>query len=184
MTRSANAVARRQRDETSGVEAGRASSGDKDRRIGPRTRRTATMGAGSALRDEDATIPCPVCAEPFVASGRRRYCSDRCRCRAWRRRRPAPVPVAVPPAGPGRRAITVYECAACGTRALGEQRCDECGSFMGRVGIGGLCPHCDEPVAVSDLVAEVVVPTPVEPARRASTTPLRPATAPARRRQP
>ncbi|MGH7429761.1 MAG: hypothetical protein ACREJ4_15600 [Candidatus Methylomirabilaceae bacterium] len=53
--------------------------------------------------------------------------------------------------------MTVYKCPACGIRAVGDQRC-ECGSFMSRVGLGGRCPHCDEPVAVDDLLAEEVVP--------------------------
>jgi hypothetical protein len=40
-------------------------------------------------------------------------------------------------------------------RELGIQRCDDCGIFMARVGIGGLCPHCDEPLAVAELVGEI-----------------------------
>jgi hypothetical protein len=156
------AVARRQRDGGSGSGA---------RPLAPATLIDQSDPAHLPLRDEGATIPCPVCGEPFVASGRRKYCSDGCRCRAWRRRRPAPVPVVVPPAGLPRRAVTVYECATCGTRALGDQRCDDCGSFMGRVGIGGLCPACDEPVAVADLLDE------------ASTWPAAPAAARSARRQ-
>ena len=58
-----------------------------------------------------------------------------------------------------RRPITVYECDACGTRALGEQRCADCTTFMRTVGIGGSCPCCDEPVAVAELVGEEVVAT-------------------------
>jgi len=56
-----------------------------------------------------------------------------------------------------RRSSTVYECGDCGTRSLGEQRC-ECGRFMRRVGTGGHCPHCDEAVALSDLADEEVMP--------------------------
>jgi predicted amidophosphoribosyltransferase len=55
-----------------------------------------------------------------------------------------------------RRPITVYECDSCGGRALGEQRCEECGAFMRRVGIGGCCPECDAPLAVSELLGEEV----------------------------
>jgi hypothetical protein len=29
---------------------------------------------------------------------------------------------------------------------------------MRRVGLGGHCPHCDEPVAIADLLDEEVVP--------------------------
>jgi DNA polymerase II large subunit len=53
--------------------------------------------------------------------------------------------------------MTVYEC-DCGARAVGRQRCTECGTFMRRVGIGGACPHCDEPVAVVELVGPEVSP--------------------------
>lgn len=75
---------------------------------------------------------------------------------AYRRRKRASLPlVAIPEAQP-RRPVTVYECEACGTRAVGEQRCEGCGAFMRRVGYGGPCPHCDEPVAVSDLLGEGV----------------------------
>ena len=28
----------------------------------------------------------------------------------------------------------------------------DCSTWMSRVGIGGCCPHCDEPVAVAELV--------------------------------
>ena len=38
------------------------------------------------------------------------------------------------------------------TRYLGTQRCSECGVFCRRVGAGGLCPECGEPVAVADLL--------------------------------
>jgi hypothetical protein len=56
------------------------------------------------------------------------------------------------------RSITVYACDACGTRALGQQRCEDCGSFMRRIGVGGNCPSCDEPVAVSDLLDAELLP--------------------------
>ncbi len=64
---------------------------------------------------------------------------------------PAGTPVTVPATQP-RRPITVYECDNCGTRALGEQRCEDCATFMHRVGIGGHCPACDEPVAITELL--------------------------------
>ena len=107
-------------------------------------------------RDDDASIPCPVCGCAFVVTGRRRYCSDGCRRAAWARRHhgaAAPV-VVVAPAG-SRRPHTVYECDDCGGRALGQQRCEDCGVFMRRVGLGGSCPSCDEPVAAGELI-EVV----------------------------
>ncbi len=104
-------------------------------------------------RDDSATLPCPVCGELFEATGRRRYCSDRCRRAGWaRRRRPPVLPVALaPPSGP-RRPLTVYYCDSCDLRALGEQRCDECGSFMRRIGLGGNCPECFEAIGANELI--------------------------------
>ena len=115
------------------------------------------MSAGEPWRDDTATTICPLCQRRFVASGRSRYCSDTCRKTAWRRRHQPVLAAIVVPAGRPRRTITVYECATCGTRMLGQQRCEACGAFAGRVGIGGLCPHCDEPVAVTDLVDETLL---------------------------
>ena len=34
----------------------------------------------------------------------------------------------------------------------GTRRCEDCNLFMRWVGPGGSCPHCDEPVLVSDLL--------------------------------
>jgi len=50
------------------------------------------------------------------------------------------------------RAATVYVCPSCDARFLGEQRCPDCGLFCRRVGPGGPCPHCEEPVALVDLL--------------------------------
>lgn len=36
---------------------------------------------------------------------------------------------------------------------LDEQRCPDCSLFARRIGEGGNCPHCEEPVALSDLSA-------------------------------
>ncbi len=104
---------------------------------------------------DDTGVPCPACGQPFTPGRRRRWCSDACRQAAWRRRHPAsPAAAAQLPIthGPARER-TVYECPACQARYLGRQRCDDCGTFCRRVGPGGTCPHCDEPVAVSDLTA-------------------------------
>ncbi len=107
-------------------------------------------------RDDGATLPCPVCGSAFVATGRRRYCSDTCRRAAWARsHQPPPAPVVVSAPVGSRRAHTVYECDGCGQRALGEQRCEDCGTFMRRLGYGGRCPRCDEAVAANELI-EVV----------------------------
>jgi hypothetical protein len=104
-----------------------------------------------ASHNDGLTIGCPICGTPFAPSGRRRYCSDTCRQAAWRRRHPSSVP-ATPSTSP--RPSTVYACPVCDARYLGEQRCSDCNTFARRVGPGGLCPHCDEPVAVSDLLID------------------------------
>ena len=100
------------------------------------------------LRNDGVTTPCPVCAQPFVPVGRQRVCGAACRQALWRRRHPPPLAV-LPPRTPATQ--TVYECPACQTRYLGQQRCPHCGVFCRRVGPGGLCPHCDAPLAVVDL---------------------------------
>ncbi len=103
--------------------------------------------------NDPVTIQCPACATPFPANGKRRYCSDRCRVAAHRRRHQTTPAGTLPvPAKTNRRASTIYECANCATRALGEQRCEDCGTFMNRVGYGGLCPCCDEPITIDDII--------------------------------
>ena len=103
-------------------------------------------------RDDDGTMTCPVCRRGFTPTGQQVYCSTACRKTAFRRRhQQGGVAVTVPDARP-RREITVYECPDCGERLLGQQRCEECGTFTRRVGVGGRCPHCDQPVAISDLL--------------------------------
>lgn len=106
----------------------------------------------SPSRNDDVTMACPVCATPFVASGRRRYCRDACRVAAHRRRQAALEAHTVLPAGRRRKDTTVYECADCATRSVSEQRCADCGTFMSRVGIGGACPCCGEPLTVDELL--------------------------------
>ena len=105
------------------------------------------------LSNDPVTIPCPVCATPFEPIGKRRYCRDACRVAAHRRRhQPNPTdPVVLTPQRP-RRPHTIYECANCDHRALGQQRGDDCGTFMRSLGIGGLCPCCDEPITIDELL--------------------------------
>ena len=43
-------------------------------------------------------------------------------------------------------------CPSCDTRYLAQQRCDERNTWCRRLGPGGLCPCCDEPIAVADLL--------------------------------
>lgn len=101
---------------------------------------------------DTVTMNCPVCHHTFTPAGRQIYCRDACRAAAYRRRRDnGRAPVVVPKAQP-RRPITVYECDTCGTRTVGQQHCPDCRTFTRRIGIGGTCPHCDEPVAITELL--------------------------------
>jgi len=93
---------------------------------------------------------CAWCGAPFAPSGRRRYDTDACRQASYRARHAALSAFEEPVrARPG---ATVYECPECETRYLGpERRCPDCNLFCRRIGPGGLCPHCEEPVAHRDL---------------------------------
>lgn len=107
------------------------------------------------LRNDGVTIAraaCSVCGGAFHPTGRRRYCSDACRQAAWRARHSGPKEQPPPPSDVPRSRI-VYECPSCGSRYLGMQRCPDCQLFCRRVGMGGRCPHCEEPVAVTDLAS-------------------------------
>ena len=102
-------------------------------------------------RNEGITI-CQRCGRGFTPIGRQLWCSAACRVAAWRQRHAPKGPVApLPPPGQ-RRTVTVYVCEDCDTRALGEQLCSNCNRFMRAAGVGGLCPCCDEPIAVAELV--------------------------------
>jgi hypothetical protein len=104
-----------------------------------------------------ASRACPVC-QATPTSPRARYCSDACKQRAYRLRRPDTTPVdldALTTDLRSRQALvahTIYECPTCEARFLGEQRCPDCHVFCRRLGLGGLCPHCDEPVTLAELL--------------------------------
>jgi len=98
---------------------------------------------------------CGACGRNFPARGRKAYCSDGCRQRGFRlRQRPADE-LHLGFASRLPKTAIVYQCPECDARFLGQQRCDECGVFGRRLGPGGPCPHCDEMVAITDLLAEV-----------------------------
>lgn len=105
-------------------------------------RATASTAAATAL--------CAVCNSPFLPVGRQRYCRPSCRKTAYRRRSAATAPTIVP-AAVGRRERTVFQCPDCDSLQLGVQRCPDCQIFGRSLGLGGCCPHCDEPVTLNDL---------------------------------
>ncbi len=96
----------------------------------------------------------PVCGAGFRRTRRQRYCSPACRQAAWRARHAEPpVPTVATTTTRPRRDTTVYACAECEQRYLGQQWCPDCHRPCRRVDIGGLCPHCNEPVAIIDLLS-------------------------------
>lgn len=96
---------------------------------------------------------CAVCAGPLPAAGRtRRWCSNACRQAAFRARHSQPVSPPALPAKTARRPHTIYQCPDCETRLLGTQQCPDCGTFMTRIGLGGLSPCCDEPITFEELL--------------------------------
>ncbi len=102
---------------------------------------------------------CRACGRTFPAQGRKAYCDDACRQRGFRLRQRPPDEVRLGIATRLPKTAIVYQCPECDARCLGQQRCDDCGVFMRRLGPGGACPHCDEAVAVADLIAEVQAST-------------------------
>lgn len=104
-------------------------------------------------RDDGVTTACPACGQRFTPTGRQRFCSHACRQAAYRRRQPtsATPPLPTPPSRP-RRDITVYQCPDCEQRYHAQQWCEDCNRPCRRIGVGGTCPHCDEPITVDDLL--------------------------------
>jgi hypothetical protein len=90
---------------------------------------------------------CPACQSRALRP-RQTYCSSACRQLALRRRRavPPPAPIKLP------THFIVYQCPECEQRYIGQWRCPTCNLFCRRLGAGDACPHCGEPVAVSDLM--------------------------------
>jgi len=108
-----------------------------------------------AVRDDGVTIACAQCGKEVDASAAASTATNACKQRAFRARRGAPPLPARLKRAP--KEGTVYFCPDCGTRYLGIQRCEDCDRFCRRLGAGGLCPCCEEPVALKDLVEGVTI---------------------------
>lgn len=103
-------------------------------------------------RDASVTPGCLACGDPLPVGRARRWCSDACRQAGFRRRHQRGLsPEPSLPVARSSKAVTVYECPACEARLVGDQHCGDCGTFMRKVGPGGLCPHCDEPLSLEEL---------------------------------
>lgn len=107
---------------------------------------TSTTGPGQ----------CRQCGGQFHRIRRQTYCSPACRQAAWRTRHAAAQSAtAIPaPVARRRREVTVYACAECDQRYLGQQWCGDCNRPCTRIGIGGNCPSCEEPLAVDELLEQ------------------------------
>jgi hypothetical protein len=110
-------------------------------------------------RDDTGTATCPACGRRFAPTGRQIYCRSACRKSAYRRRHQHPIAAVTVPAAQPRSQVTVYECPDCEQRLLGAQRCPDCAIFARRIDFGGACPHCDEPVALTDLLDPQMIQT-------------------------
>jgi hypothetical protein len=108
------------------------------------------------IRNDNGTATCPVCQTAFTPIRRQTYCTPACRQAAWRARHPHPAPQPPTVAAPRttRRATTVYQCTECENRYLGQQGCHDCNKPCTRLDTGRLCPHCEEPVTISDLIGQ------------------------------
>ena len=98
-------------------------------------------------RYDTGTSTCEWCGTSFPLSGRRNFCSDAHKQASYRARSRSRSAKAILI----RTDATVYQCPSCDQRYLGIQRCPDCNLFCSRIGPGGLCPHCNEPVAHTDL---------------------------------
>jgi hypothetical protein len=103
-------------------------------------------------RNVCVTASCAACGAPLPQGRARLWCSDACRQSGWRRRHQPPQAPPELPAGRPRKAGTVYECPECETRLVGSQFCEDCRTFMRRLGPGGNSPCCGEPVTFEELL--------------------------------
>lgn len=115
------------------------------------------MTSPSPSRDDDRNDdrrPCPVCTRRFTPAGRQTYCTPACRQKAYRTRTTnSEVRLATPPPpARARREVTIYQCPLCEQILLGEQWCPDCQRPCRRIGLGGACPHCSEPVTIDELL--------------------------------
>ena len=101
---------------------------------------------------------CILCRTSFQGAGRSRYCSRGCQQRAYRLRQMPTQPALLTAwaAQLHERQVlldqTIYECPRCGQRLVGQRRCPDCNLMARKLGLGGNCPHCDEPLLLLELL--------------------------------
>jgi len=119
---------------------------------GPSGPSAASRGGQIPSRNGSVTAHCIVCSGDLPPGRPRVTCSDACRQKAFRLRHHQVLTAPELPKAKPRKDRTVYECGECGSKLLGEQYCEECHRFMARLGGGGLCPNCSEPVTFQELL--------------------------------
>src|SRR5947209_19260346 len=119
-----------------------------------------TLRYGSRYPSTDPSVvarACPVCGGT-PPSSRSVYCKTACKQLAYRLRhqRPASVDPVVPGKQLQRQRLlvshTVYECARCDQRYLGERRCSSCQLYCRALGLGGQCDDCDDIMLLTELL--------------------------------
>jgi hypothetical protein len=106
---------------------------------------------------------CLVCTTS-LPSRRARYCSVACKQRAYRLRQIDVMATDADLLAPElkrlgtRVAHTIYACPDCGERFLAEQRCPDCNRFCRKLGLGGSCPDCEQPVLLAELLDRPTTP--------------------------
>ncbi len=123
----------------------------------------APVRYGSRYGSESPTA----CSEPrclvcmtSLPSRRARYCSDACKQRAYRRRQVDVTATDADLLAPELKRLgelvahTIYECPDCGERFMAEQRCPDCNRFCRKLGLGGCCPDCQQPVLLAELLGQ------------------------------
>ncbi len=116
-----------------------------------------------------AAAACPVCNTAFTRVRRQRYCTPACRQAAWRARGTASELEASRPAEPRRGPwqVGVYACPECEAHYLAQQWCEDCNRPCLRVGYGGSCPSCNEPLPLTNCSPPTTMTSPA-PAERIS----------------
>ncbi len=109
------------------------------------------------LRHDPATMTCPLCQHSFSPRPPTLLLRRSPVKAAYRAACAAARPLVTVPTARTKRPITVYECPDCGERALGQQRCADCSTFMRKVGPGGEYPCCAEPIPLTELLDQEVI---------------------------
>jgi hypothetical protein len=116
------------------------------------------VGRDDGVTSRAALRRCLVCGTVFEGRGRALYHSRACQQIAYRLRHQQdrePLLAAWTRELRERGTLveqTVYECVRCQERYLGERRCSACSLMCRKLGLGGRCLHCDEPMLVTELL--------------------------------